>query len=55
MSISKNQYQHLMTGQLFMMGILKFMPGLFAMSTLSFGAASLSSHFDFARPARAKA
>ncbi|AEG01722.1 hypothetical protein [Methylomonas methanica] len=55
MSISKNQYHDLMTGRLFIMGILKFMPGLFAMSTLSFGAVSLSSRFDFARPARAKA
>lgn len=55
MNTSKNPYQHLMAGLSFMMDILKFMSGRFAMSTLLFSAASLSSNLDFARSARAKA
>lgn len=55
MNTSKNLYQDLMIGLSFMMGMLSFISGRFVMSSLLFGAASLSSYFDFARPARAKA
>jgi hypothetical protein len=53
MNTSHNLYRDVMTGLLFLAGILSFVSGEFVFSTLLFGTASLTSHLDFAKPARA--
>jgi hypothetical protein len=53
MNTSNNLYRDVMTGLLFLAGILSFVSGEFVFSTLLFGTASLTSHLDFAKPARA--
>jgi hypothetical protein len=53
MKTSKNLQRDVMTGLLFMAGILSFVSGEFVFSTLLFGTASLTSNLDFVRPARA--
>jgi hypothetical protein len=52
MNTSKNLYKDVMTGLFFVAGILSFISGQFILSTLLFGAASLSSNLAIAMPAR---
>jgi hypothetical protein len=53
MNTSNHLYRDVMTGLLFLTGIVSFISGEFVFSTLLFGTASLTSHLDFAKPARA--
>lgn len=55
MKTSQNLYRDVMTGLLLVTGILSFMSAQILMTTLLVSTASLSSHLDFVRPARAKA
>ncbi len=52
MNTSKNLYRDIVTGLFFIAGILSFMSGEFVLSTMLFGAASISSNLEFARPVR---
>jgi hypothetical protein len=52
MNAANNFYKDIMTGLLFITGVLSFLSGQFPISTLLFGTASLASNLDFARPAR---
>ncbi len=53
MNTSKNLYKDIVTGLFFVTGILSFMSGEFVLSTMLFGAASVSSNLEFARSVRA--
>jgi len=53
MTMSKTRYVDLMTGLFFTAGILSFVSGQFVLSTLLFGAATLTNLIYFATPARA--
>jgi hypothetical protein len=53
MKNSKSMYRDVMTGLLFMAGILSFISGDFVFSTLLFGTASLTSNLNIAKPVRA--
>jgi len=46
MNKSNNLYRDIMTGFFFMTGVFGFMSGEFVLSTMLFGAASLSSNLD---------
>lgn len=52
MNISKSFYSDMLTGLFFVTGMLSFMSGQFILSTLLFGAASLTSNLNRATPAR---
>lgn len=47
MSKSSNFYKDVLTGLLFTCGVFGFMSGEFIVSTLLFGAATVSSNLDF--------
>ena len=49
MNRSQNLYRDIITGLFFTIGIFGFMSGEFVLSTMLFGAASLSSNLDFNR------
>ncbi|WAR43838.1 hypothetical protein [Methylomonas rapida] len=46
MNKSNNLYRDIITGFFFMTGVFGFMSGEFVLSTMLFGAASLSSNLD---------
>ena len=52
MNISTNMYRDVMTGLLFMAGILSFISGNFVFSTLLFGTAALTSNLNIVSPVR---
>ena len=52
MNTSKNMYKDVMTGLLFMAGILSFISGDFVFSTLLFGTAALTSNLNIVSPVR---
>lgn len=52
MNSAKDLYRDIMTGLFFVSGVLSFISGQFIISTLLFGAASLSSNLNLAVPAR---
>lgn len=52
MNKSINLYKDVVTGLFFITGIFGFMSGQFVISTMLFGAASLSSNLEFAKPVR---
>jgi hypothetical protein len=52
MNTSKNMYRDVMTGLLFMTGILSFISGNFVFSTLLFGTAALNSNLNIVSPVR---
>ena len=47
MSKSSNLYKDILTGIFFTTGVFGFMSGEFILSTLLFGAATISSNLDF--------
>jgi hypothetical protein len=53
MNKSNNLYRDIVTGLFFATGIFGFMSGEFIISTMLFGAASLSSNLDFTGSMRA--
>lgn len=46
MNIAKNFYRDIATGLFFTIGVFGFMSGEFVISTMLFGAASISSNLD---------
>lgn len=52
MNKSINLYKDVITGLFFISGVFGFMSGQFVISTMLFGAASLFSNIEFAKPAR---
>ncbi|CAD6882126.1 hypothetical protein [Methylomonas albis] len=52
MNTSNSFYSDVMTGLFFVTGMLSFMSGQFILSTLLFGAASLTSNLNLATPVR---
>ena len=52
MNKSNKLYRDVVTGLFFSTGIFCFMSGQFVLSTMLFGAASLSSNLDVAKPVR---
>lgn len=52
MNKSSNLYRDIVSGLLFVTGVFSFMSGEFVISTLLFGASSLSSNLEFAKPVR---
>lgn len=53
MNKSNNLYRDIVTGLFFTVGVFGFMSGEFILSTMLFGAASLSSNLDFSGSLRA--
>ncbi|MDD2760082.1 MAG: hypothetical protein PHH11_07295 [Methylomonas sp.] len=47
MNKSSNLYRDILTGVFFTIGVFGFMSGEFILSTLLFGAATISSNLDF--------
>lgn len=52
MNKSNNLYRDIVTGLFFAAGLLGFVSGQFIISTMLFGAASVSSNLEFADPVR---
>jgi hypothetical protein len=52
MNLSNNLYRDIATGLLLTTGVFGFMSGEFVISTMLFGAASLSSNLDLDKPER---
>ncbi|MBD9355476.1 hypothetical protein [Methylomonas albis] len=52
MNKSNNLYKDIVTGLFFTVGIFSFMSGQFVLSTMLFGAASLFSNLNVAKPIR---
>ena len=53
MSKSNNLYKDILTGMFFVIGVFGFMSGEFILSTLLFGAATISSNLDFSNSLKA--
>ena len=53
MNKSSNLYKDILTGVFFTTGVFGFMSGEFILSTLLFGAATISSNLDFNRSLKA--
>ncbi|PKD38702.1 hypothetical protein CWO84_20980 [Methylomonas sp. Kb3] len=52
MNKSSNLYKDIVTGLFFATGMFSFLSGQFVLSTLFFGAASLFSNIEVAKPVR---